>query len=142
MPNVRIRIEKDQEAGIEAQQAQPKSEAKNVAVTSLFAHQMLGTAKQIVNYQASNIANFTGDYIRQEQINQTLDIISDGSTIALGAMAGGWVGGVVAAIGVGTKHVLKLISQTREDELKERDRLLALERSGNSTRNGSRGTEN
>lgn len=142
MPNVRIRIEKGQEAGIEAQQAQQKSETKNVAVTSLFAHQMLGTAKQIVNYQASNIANFTGDYIKQEQINQTLDIISDGSTIALGAMAGGLPGGIVAAIGVGTKHVLKLISQTREDELKERDRLLALERSGNSTRNGSRGTEN
>lgn len=142
MPNVRIRIEKEQEAGGEAQQTQPKSEAKNVATQTFFAHQMLGTAKQIVRFQASNVGNFTGNYIKQEQINQTLDVLGDASTIALGFAAKGPIGAVVATIGIGTKHVLKAISDAREDELRERDRLLVMERSGNSTRNGSRGTEN
>lgn len=142
MPNVRIRIEKGQEVGGEAQQTQEKSEVKNVATQTFFAHQMIGTAKQIVNYQFSNVANFTGNYIQQEMINKTLDVVGDASTIVLGFMAKGPVGAAVATIGIATKNVLKFITERREDELKERDRLLVLERSGNSTRNGSRGTEN
>lgn len=142
MPNVRIRIEKGQEAGDDAQQTQQKTESKNVATTSLFAHQMLGTAKQIIGFQTSNIANFTGDYMKQDRVNDLLDVFGDASTIALGFASAGPVGGAVAMIGVATKSALKLIGQSREDELRERDRLLALERSGNSTRNGSRGTEN
>lgn len=142
MPNVRIRIERGQEAGVEAQQGEQKTEAKNVATQTFFAHQMIGNVKQIISYQASNVANFTGDYIEQSNINKALDVVGDASTVALGLMAKGPIGAIVAAVGVTTKNILKIISDRREDELRERDRLLALERSGNSTRNSSRGTEN
>lgn len=143
MPNVKIRIEKgQQQAGDGNLNTQGSEQSKSVAVTSIFAHQMLGTAKQIVSYAANNVGNYTGDYIQQSKINQGLETVSDLATISAGIMAGGWVGGIVAVAGITTKKVFQYITDTRNDILAERDREYMLARSGNSTTNGSRGTEN
>lgn len=142
MANVRIRIEREETEAGEAKQTQKNDEAKNMATSSMFAHKMMGVGKQVFNYAASNVGNFTGDYIKQDQINKALDIVGDTTTIGLGFAAGGIPGLAVAAVGVATKNILKVVTRNREEELRERDRQYMLDRSGNSTRNGSRGTEN
>ena len=144
MPQVKVRIERVQEEVGEANlnQKSVNDEKKNVAATSIFAHQMMGIGKQIFNYAASNVGFFTGNYIEQDRINATLDVIGDLSTIGMGAVAGGWVGATMAVVGVTTKKVLQNVTERRKDELEERNRNYWLARSGNSTTNGSRGTEN
>lgn len=141
MANVRIRIEREETDAGEARQTQKEDEAKNMATSSMFAHKMMGIGKQVFNYAASNVGNFTGDYIQQDQINKALDVVGDATTIGLG-FAVNPIAGVVATIGVATKNILKVVTRNREEELRERDRQYMLDRSGNSTRNGSRGTEN
>ena len=144
MPAVKIRIEKGKEQAGDGNSSVNKAEdpSKNVAVETLFAHQMLGLGKQIISYNASNIANFTGNYIEQDKINNTLEILGDVSTVGLGFVSKGWVGGTIAIAGVVTKKVFQMVSEYRQDILSERDREYMLARSGNSTTNGSRGTEN
>lgn len=144
MPQVRIRVEKVQEQPGEANVNLKSSadEKKNVAATSIFAHQMMGIGKQVVNYGLRNVGTFTGNYDAQEDINAALDLVSDGSTIALGFGSGGWIGGVIAIVGVGTKRILETVTQSRSDKMSQRQTEYLLERSGNATLDGSRGTEN
>ena len=144
MPQVKIRIERVQDQAGEGNinQKVASDEKKNVAATSIFAHQMMGIGKQIFNYAASNVGFFTGNYIKQDEINATLDVISDASTIGMGFASGGWIGGAVAIVGVTTKKVLQNVTDRRNDVISERERNYWLARSGNSTTNGSRGTEN
>lgn len=115
---------------------------KKVGAKSIFANQMVATAKQTMNYAISNFGNFTGNYIKQDAIQNTVDFIGDLSTIGTGIAAGGWVGGLVATIGIATKKTFEAISDFRNNELSERQRAYMIERSGNATKNGSRGTEN
>ena len=103
---------------------------------------MMGIGKQIFNYAVSNVGFFTGNYIAQDNINLALNIVSDISTVGTGIVAGGLVGGAAALIGIGTKHTLEAITDRRKDVISERERNYWLARSGNSTTNGSRGTEN
>ena len=143
MPQVKIRVERSEtetgEAGLNQKVA--SDEKKNVAATSVFAHQMMGIGKQIFNYAASNVGNFTGNYILQDQINVTLDVIGDLSTIGVG-FAVNPLAGVAAIAGIATKRILKEVTDRRNDIVAERERNYWLARSGNSTTNGSRGTEN
>ena len=101
-----------------------------------------GIGKQIFNYAAGNVGLFTGDYIAQNQINVALEALNDAATIGAGFYSGGWVGGIVAIAGVSTKKVLEAFTDRKKDIIQERERNYWLERSGNSTINGSRGTEN
>ena len=144
MPQVKVRVERVQELAGEANinQKVASDEKKNVAATSIFAHQMMGIGKQIFNYAVSNVGFFTGNYIAQDNINLALNIVSDISTVGTGIVAGGLVGGAAALIGIGTKHTLEAITDRRKDVISERERNYWLARSGNSTTNGSRGTEN
>lgn len=147
MPDIVVRIEKGTETagdGREQQEAK-REESKKQPVASpttmLFYHQTIATGKQIVGYASSNIGNFTGNFLLQEQLTNTLDIISDLTTLSLGATKG-WAGLAVAGIGVTTKRVLQLVSQRQEDKHIQNEQNYLLKRSGNSTTNGSRGTEN
>lgn len=144
MPQVKIRIEKGQEQAGDGNINQMASadEKKNMAATSVFAHQMMGIGKQIFNYAASNVGFFTGNYVKQDEINATLELIGDLSTVGMGFVSGGLVGGAVAVIGLTTKKVLQNVTDRRKDVMQERERNYWLARSGNSTTNGSRGTEN
>ena len=143
MPNVKIRIERGDSDEKKATSTKASSDpSKDISMQSIFANQMVGVAKQIISYSASNIGNFTGNYIEQDRINQQLEMLTDFSTIAIGFATKGAVGGAIAIGGIATKKIFQIISDSRRDVLEERDRSLLLARSGNSTINGSRGTEN
>lgn len=143
---VKIRIENNVDipgVGNAAQLTTKPDEAKKkVGAKTLFAHQMVATAKQTANYAISNIGNFTGNYIKQDQVQSTVDLIGDLSTVGLGFASGGVVGGIIASIGIATKKTFEVVTDMRKNELSERQRAYMLERSGNATKNGSRGTEN
>lgn len=145
MPDITIRIEKNRESkenNNAPSSVSKKKEDNNVAVQTIFAQQMISTGKQIISFQANNIANFSGNYLLQDNVNHTLDIIGDISTVALGFVAKGWIGGAVAIAGIATKKIFEVISRNQQDKLLGMEQDYLVKRSGNSTLNGSRGTEN
>lgn len=145
MPDIKIRISKGEQTagdGQEIQEQKQQASKERIAVVSVLATQMVGIAKQSINYALNNVGVNTGNYVLQEQINNAMDVVSDVATIGLGFGAGGIVGGLIAIAGVTTKTVFSEISRNtaiRHENLRN-DYLLA--RSGNSAKNGSRGTEN
>ena len=144
MPNVKIRIERGEEGGKDLSAAKGAGVAskKEISVQTLFATKMMGTAKQIVTNAASNVGNFTGDYIKQDQINVALEVVSGVVTIAMGAMAGCVPGAAIAAAGLLVNKAIQQFNTTMTENLAEKDRNIILARSGNAAINGSRGTEN
>lgn len=146
MAQVKIRIESGiNQSGVgnaSAVGTKSDSEKNKVSAKSIFAHQMVATAKQTMNYAVNNIGNFTGNYIMQSQIQNALDMVGDASTLVMGAVSSGAVGLAVAAVGIATKKTFEIVSSVRNDTLSERQRAYMMERSGNATKNGSRGTEN
>ena len=146
MPNVKIRIEKAAQTAGDGQEKQENAQVETQQpvvspTTMLFYHQAIATGKQIMSYAASNVGNFTGNYLMQDQVNQQMEIIGDMTTIALGATKG-WAGLAIATIGVTTKKVMQVITQLQENVHLENEKNYLLKRSGNATTNGSRGTEN
>lgn len=141
MANVNIRVQsissEEQQTGIPTTQKESKSGGANPAVASLFVHQAISTGKQILNYGISNIGNFTGDYVKQAQIQQGVDIATDIAGIGI-AFATNWVAGLVAVVGVATKGILSSVSAMQEQKHLEHNTSYLIERSGNSTKNGSR----
>lgn len=145
MPQVKVRIEKAQDqagVGNVSATAVDKNLFAKTASMSLFAHQMAGEVKQIASYAANNVGNFVGDYILQDRINTTMEVLGDLGTIGLGFASGGPIGALVAAGGIGVNKALQAVSTFRNDALAQRNIELMIARSGNATKNGSRGTEN
>lgn len=148
MPQVRIRIEKGVETagdGQEKQEAKVEEEKKEPVASPtamLFYHQAIATGKQIVGYATSNVANFTGNNLLQDQVNQTMDVLGDLTMIAVGAGSKGIPGFIVATVGVTTKEVFQVISAVQNNVHLQNEQNYLLKRSGNATTNGSRGTEN
>ena len=145
MPQIKIRIEKGVETAGDGQEQQEKKEKDSLPTASpttmLFYHQAISTGKQIIGYAASNVANFTGNYLMQDQINNALDIVGDLTTIGLGATRG-IPGLIVASLGVVTKRTLQAITMYQDDVHAQNEQRYLLKRSGNAVTNGSRGTEN
>lgn len=71
---------------------------------------MASSAKSIVSYGLNNYGNFTGDYIEQTRINESLKAISYVSAIGAGFAMGGPVGGAMAAVAVTTNLFLENVS--------------------------------
>ena len=71
---------------------------------------MASAAKSIVSYGLNNYGNFTGDYIEQTRINESLKAISYVSAIGAGFAMGGPVGGAMAAMAVTTNLFIENIS--------------------------------
>lgn len=146
MPQVKIRIEKGQEtagAGQELQE-QNRQEARKeqIAAVSIFANQMINIAKQSINYAMTNVGVRTGNYVLQDRINDAVKRIGQAATIGMGFYTGGVAGGFIAIAGLTTQTIFEEISrneQIRQDNIKSE---YLVERSGNATKNGSRGTEN
>lgn len=141
MANVNIRVEsvsdEEQQTGVPSQKKEGAGGAKTTA-TSIFVHQALNTGKQILNYGISNIGNFTGDYARQERVQELVGTIGDITTIGVGFASGGWIGGLVAVLGIATKEVFNQVSIQTENRHQEIASNYLRELSGNSTKNGSR----
>ena len=144
MAQIKVRIERGQDqSGIGNGSATKTStdSAKSFALMSTFTHQAISTGKQIVNYATNNIANFTGNYMQQDAVTSIIDIAGDVATIGT-AFAVNPIAGAVAVLGVATKKTFEAISDYRNNQLSQRQTDYLLARSGNATKNGSRGTEN
>ena len=144
MPNVKIRIEKGVETAGDGREIQEgkASRTEKLAVASVFAHQMINIGRQTINYAVSNIGNYTGDYIKQNEINKSLDVLSDLTTVGLGFATGGWIGGIVATVGVITKTGFQIASEQQQIAKSNRQYDYLRDRTGNATTNESRGTQN
>lgn len=144
MPQVKIKIQTNVEDIGDRQDTEEIKEKKKQpeATTNLFTHAMISQAKSIMNYSISNIGNLTGDSIKQENIQKTMGYVQDIATVALGFKSGGWVGATIAVAGMTINKGLEIASYFIDQKHKSIERDYLLERSGNSTINGSRGTEN
>ena len=151
MPQVKIRIERGVQTAGDGQEQQEQKRVDNqginkIAVTSAFAHTMINTTKQIVTYSLSNVGQFTGNNLKQDQINTALEILGDVGSIVAGiattVVSENPVPLFASIVSIGTKYGLRAYSEYQEFKHGEYQRNIMLERSGNSTINGSRGTEN
>lgn len=146
MPNVKVRItsetEEQAQGGAEIVAAKPTIDTKRMATTSLFVHAGISNVRQSVQFGLANVGNFTGNYVLQENINQALETLNGVSTIAMGAVSGGWAGAVIATASVALRSVTKEISRRIQYENQDINASMMRQRSGNALNDGSRGTEN
>ena len=113
-------------------------------------HLVKSQATQFVNFSLVNIVNFTGDYITQRRVNETKQAISGIMNIGMTTLAGAKYGGYGAVIGFAIGVISQLsgsvydVSLSIVENNKTNYEIAQLrELAGlNSTRDGSRGTEN
>lgn len=151
MPQVKIRIERGIETAGDGQEQQEQKIQNNqglkkVAITTAFAHTMINSGKQIINYSLSNVGQFTGNNLLQDTINGALEILGDVGNVAVGLVTSiateNPIPLIASVVSVGVKYGTKAYSDQQELRHSEYQHNFMLERSGNSTKNGSRGTEN
>ena len=92
------------------EQSQLNEKSSKVIKQAAVIGAMASTAKSIVSYGLNNYGNFTGDYIGQTRINETLKAVSYASAIGAGFAMGGPVGGAMATMAVATNLFLENIS--------------------------------
>lgn len=85
---------------------------KQVAVIGAMA----STGKSIISYGLNNYGNFTGDYIGQTTINESLRAISYASAIGAGFAMGGPAGGAMATLAVTTNLFLENVSLMEKEK--------------------------
>lgn len=93
---------------------------------------LIQAGKQLASYGLSQYGNLTGNTIRQRQIDNTLQIGSYVGQI----LAGGWVGAIAVGVQLTTSVINNDIATRKANQQAE----LLYQRSGNSTLNGGRGT--
>ena len=106
-------------------------------------------ARQAINYSINNIGNFTGDYVKQQHIQDAMQVVSFLSDIGVSAIAGAKYGawGIAIAVGVtvlgkGITTYEQLAAGNNENVRRNREiSQLRLRAGVSSTTNGSRGTE-
>ena len=109
--------------------------------------------KRTATYQLSNIGNFTGDYLTQNQVNNTLSNLQTLSSIGMGAYSGfvatggSPIGAVIglslSLLNASVNSVFNIHSQRVQNQKTNYEIAQLRDRAGlNSLRDGSRGTEN
>ena len=143
------KAEADEQNNLEKEQKEENPIAK--FAQHKFFNMIESQAKQAVNYTISNIGNFTGDYVKQTQISESMRILNFGVSLATSAYAGlkmtGSPWGAAIAVGVqvintginiGEQYYAGYVENVRQNKSIERLRT----RAGlNGANNGSRGTE-
>ena len=150
MPTVKIRIEKGVETAGEGQEQQEtklsKEQKKQLSIATMFAHQMINQMQSAIRTDIGRIGEKTGNYIQQSNINGALEVVSDMASIASGIVLSvstyNPVPAIMAIASVGIKTGQKYYDIAEEQRHATYQRDYLLERSGNATTNGSRGTEN
>ena len=150
MPQVKIRIERGVETAGDGQELQENRqrqiENRKVAIATMFAHQMINTSEGLIKTSLGRVGDRTGDYVRQANINAMLDLIGDvaniGGGIATSIATENPVPAIMSMVSVGIKYGQKYYEINRENQHAQYQHEFLLARSGNSTTNGSRGTEN
>ena len=140
-------------AEADAQNDQDKEKEKSSPVKDYITHKFRNLiesqAKQAVSYTISNIGNFTGDYIKQAQVSNAVQLINFGIEFGTALAAGAKYGGPGVAVAAAVFLIGKGIStgeQVYADYVENRKQNLAIDqlrtRAGlNSANNGSRGTD-
>jgi hypothetical protein len=99
-------------------------------------------AKQAINYGINNIGNFTGDYVTQRKVNETVQRINVLANIGTSALAGFQItgspigaaaGAVIAIAGVVSNDIYSNISYRLENKRIEHSINQLRIRSGNDT---------
>lgn len=144
MPSVNIRVEKVDDAELNAKKqgdetvAKDKGESTKLAVASIFAHQALNVGKQIVNYQISHIGDMTGDYVKQEQAQEIVDAVGTLAGIGIALATGNYAMAAVATVGAIVKKGFEIKSENMQIRHAENNAEYLRKRSGNSLENNSR----
>lgn len=110
-----------------------KSSGKESATQKAVNTALIDAGKQLASYAVSQYGNLTGNTIRQRQIDTALNIAGYIGQIAVG----GWVGVIAVATQLGISAMNNAI-ETRKTNLQAE---MLLQRSGNATINGGRGTD-
>lgn len=143
MPNIKIRIStgvKTAGDGVERQEekgAMSKSDQRNMAVTSIFAHQMLATSKQALNTSISMIGVETGNYVEQQQIEAVMGLVSSAVGTGVAFATNPYLGIAKVAADV-VSYGLKIATDIRKFQVNEKNADILRRRSGNSLTDGSR----
>lgn len=140
MANVKIRVEtiSNEELATQKQGQEAKGQnSEKLLTASLFVHQAMNVGKQIVNYAVSNIGNYTGDYVKQDRVQQAMDVVSTIGTIGV-AFATNWVAGILTVGALAVKEGLNYRSEQQNIKHAENNAEYLRKRSGNSLTNGSR----
>ena len=144
MPEIKVRLEAGVQTAGDGKELQEKAPSEltagNVASVGIFANLAVSQAKRITNYAIANIGNFSGDYVLQRNIQQTMDLIGSASTIVMGAVAGGIPGLIVATVGVGINYALEAVSVATNIKKENYQAAFIRERGGDVYNDGSRGT--
>lgn len=105
-------------------------------------------ATQAINYSIANIGNFTGDYVKQTQVAESMNILGLVTELGVAGLAGAKFGPVGVAVSMGTVTLSKVITINQqiyagqvENTRINNDIAQLRTRAGlNSSNNGSRGT--
>ena len=97
-----------------------RDSAVKQTATSVYVHQLIttasNTAKTLGKFATTQYGNFTGNYVAQRKIDNALSIteglISLGSSVVTGAMAGGWIGALVSAVTYATNITIGQIQSS------------------------------
>lgn len=141
---------------IQSQSSNIQQEKKNTELLNHWArgkliNEVKSLSKTAVMYSLNNIGNFTGDYITQTQVNNTISNLSSLASIGMSTIAGAKLFGPVGALVTGTLALVNqgVSSALNIHSLRVENRKINYEieqlrdRAGlNTTLDGSRGTEN
>lgn len=143
MPSVKIRVESVSNDEIQAQKqgeevnGKDKGEAGKIAVASIFAHQAISTAKQTINSYIGNLGDFTGNYVKQDNLQREIEAV--GQLVGVGAaFATNWVAGVAMVAGLGIKAINDYRISQRQIELENKRIEYLRQRNGDVLDDGSR----
>lgn len=118
---------------------------------SNLVNQMKSISSTLINYQLSNVGNFTGDYIKQNEINTSLSYVSLLSNVVKGAMSGAQWGGPVGAV---YGAIMSVLNTGLTSALNIKSNIISVSKTNyeieqlrnraglNALKDGSRGTEN
>ena len=149
MPSVKIRIEKGVDTAGDGQEQQEnklsKAEKKKIALAAFLAKQAINVTKQIINFSTSHIGEWTGDYIKQANTQASLEYLETGAgLITAGAMSVATenpIPIIMEVLSLGLKTGFSHYEDARKQAKARHDYEFLQQRTGNSTTNGSRGTE-
>lgn len=86
---------------IKTTQTKENSNTYNFAAHQFY-NLVTQTATEIVNWSISNIGNFSGDYIKQANVQKAIGLTSKILGIGMAAFHGGMAGGPIGALVAGT----------------------------------------
>ena len=143
MPELKVRIEKGSATAGDGQEIQEntgsakQASTNKMAVVGTLVNFAISQGKSILSASISQIGVTTGDYIKQERIQEAMGYAQDAVGIGT-AFAVNWVVGALAVATTGIKYAIQITSEVKQNELENNKISYIRNRSGNTLINGSR----